>query len=389
MAADRIPVVVAAPPMRTGGTEQHLLYILPLLVQRGFDITAVLLEQGGALESPLREAGVTVVVPPFRSPRPIRTLIQSALVHRAVNRTGARIVHAYLSEPYLAAALAHLSPIGKASHLVHGRRSLAFYSDYHPIARLFERKAHRMSTALVGNSSAVASELVTEAGTADKVCVIHNGIPIAGSVSQAERLAARQIFGLSPDAFVMTLVANLHAYKGHSDLVATLGMIAPQLPQPWHMLLAGRDEGIREKLQSEINRLNIAGNVVFTGEWKGSRQPYAAADVGLLISHTEGFSNSLIEGMAAGLPMIATRVGGNIDAVDDGETGFLVAPKNPLELAEAILKLAHGPALRAQLGEASRQKALAQFSLEQCVNKYEAFWRGLAEGRSGLPSSWV
>jgi glycosyltransferase involved in cell wall biosynthesis len=385
---DSIPVVIAAPPMRTGGTEHHLLYVLPPLAKLGFDITAVLLEQGGALEGPLRDAGIRIVAPSFKSPRPIRTLMQAMLINRAVNASGAKIVHAFLSEPYLAATASHLWPFGGPAHLVHARRSLAFYSEKHRIAQFFERRAHRFSASLVGNSRAVAQELVHESDTPSKVLVIHNGIPIAARVTEAEKAAARLTFGLSPHAFTMTLVANLYPYKGHGDLIAALGLIADQMPQPWRLLLPGRDEGIRAGLQAEVNRLEIAGNVVFTGEWEGSREPYAAADVGLLVSHTEGFSNSLIEGMAAGLPMIATRVGGNTDAIDDGESGFLVAPRSPLELSQAILKLANDKSLRDRFGQAARRKALDQFSLDACVNHYAQFWRRLASTAPGTPVNW-
>ena len=364
--------------MRRGGTEQHLLHVLPALCARGFDVTAVLLDRGGALEEQLRRSPVKVITPRFSLPRPWRTLVQAMTLRRVAAKTGARIVHAYLSEPYLAAAAARCIPALKSPVLVYGRRSLAFYTGSHPLAQRAERWAHRMASTLVGNSSAVAAELVAESGGPAKVAIIHNGIPLAGPVLEPERMAAREKFGIAADELVLTLVANFHRYKGHLDLVEALGLAVDRMPPRWRLVLAGRDAGCRERLEARIGDLNLAANVLFIGEWPGSREPYAAADIGLLVSHTEGFSNSLIEGMAAGCAMIATSVGGNSDAIDHGRTGLLVPPKAPAELAGAILELAHDPQLRHRLARAARTEACDRFSLETCVDRYEALWRSLA-----------
>ncbi|MGL5115395.1 MAG: glycosyltransferase [Beijerinckiaceae bacterium] len=384
----RIPVVVAGPPMRTGGTEQHLLHILPALAQRGFDISIVLLEKGGALEPRLRAEPVEVIVSSIRTPRPLRTYQQARLIAAAVRRSEASVVHAFLSEPFLAAALASGIGVRPRPKLIHARRSLAFYAAQHPVVSAIERGLHRYADVLLGNSEAVARELRQESGAPQKVGMIHNGLPIGALANPEERDAARLAFGLPKDAFVITVVANLHPYKGHADLIRGLGMIHRLLPRPWRILMPGRDAGARETIQAEVSRLGLGENVVMPGEWPGSRQPYAAADIGVLASHTEGFSNSLIEGMAMGLPMIATRVGGNIDAVEHGISGLLVPPSSPAALAEALLGLAIDPARARALGEAARSSAIGRYSLEKCVDRYEALWRALATGRSGQPDEW-
>jgi glycosyltransferase involved in cell wall biosynthesis len=381
-------VVVAAPPMNVGGTERHLLHVLPALEARGFRITAVLLDAGGALEDALR-AGITAVrTPKRRLPRPLRTFAQARLLREAARNADAVLVHAFLSEPYIAAALARfLSGGGPA--LVYGRRSLAFYMKRQRLGQRAEIGAHRFATALVGNSAAVTAELVAEAGGPEKVCLIRNGVPLGREIAREERASARAKFGLPSDALVMALVANLHVYKGHADLIEALARVKDRLPVPWRVLLVGRDGGERARLVAQVAAAGLQENVLMPGEWPGSREPYAAADIGLLVSHTEGFSNSLIEGMAAGLPMIATTVGGNVEAIDDRKTGLLVEPRSPQALGEAILGLAHAPELRRRLGGAARQAALQRFSLEACVDAYEQLWRGIADGRGGPPSTWL
>jgi glycosyltransferase involved in cell wall biosynthesis len=389
MSDRRLSVVVVAPPMKVGGTEQHLLHVLPGLAKRGIDITVILLQSGGALEGTLRAGVPDVLAPSINLPRYLRTAQQGFAVWRAIRRVRPDVVHAFLSEPYLAAAGAQLLLGKHRPALVHGRRSLAFYTRRHPFVQRFEVAAHGMAAALVGNSTAVTDELQAEAGGPDKVCLITNGIPLGEAVAPEERIAARARFGLPPEALVLTQVANFHPYKGHGDLLNAVSTLQGRLHQPWRLLLPGRDAGEYEALRAMAVRLGLSENIVFPGEWPGSRQPYAAADIGVLASHTEGFSNSLIEGMAMGLPMIATRVGGNTDAIDDGDNGFLVAPSAPDELATAILTLAEMPDLRQRLGLAAREKALREFSLDSCIHRYERLWRNLASKTPGHPADWV
>ncbi len=389
MPDDRLSIVVAAPPMKIGGTEQHLLHVLPGLAKRGMDITVVLLESGGALEPALRSGVQRVIAPSINLPRPLRTVQQAFAIWRAARRIKADVIHAFLSEPYIAAAGARLLMGKQGPALVHGRRSLAFYSRKHRIGQRAEIASHSLASALVGNSTAVADELTVEAGGSVKVCLIPNGIPLGEMIMPEERTAARARFGIPPEALVLTQVANFHVYKGHADLLNAMAAIRDKLPDPWRLLLPGRDGGEQEALLAQIARLGLADHVILPGEWPGSRQPYAATDIGILASHTEGFSNSLIEGMAVGLPMVATRVGGNIDALDDGENGFLVEPESSEELASAILTLAEMPDLRQRLGLAARAKALQRFSLETCIDRYERLWRNLAEGAAGQPADWV
>ncbi|MBV8697006.1 MAG: glycosyltransferase, partial [Bradyrhizobium sp.] len=107
-----------------------------------------------------------------------------------------------------------------------------------------------------------------------------------------------------------------------------------------------------------------------------------ASDVAILASHQEGFSNAIIEGMQAGLPVIVTDVGGNAEAVASGETGLVVAPRDPDALAAAILRLASDGELRQRYGAAGRRRVAVHFSLEACVAAYEALYRGLLAGKT-------
>jgi glycosyltransferase involved in cell wall biosynthesis len=106
----------------------------------------------------------------------------------------------------------------------------------------------------------------------------------------------------------------------------------------------------------------------------------AAADIGVLSSHEEGFSNAVLEGMAAGLPMLVTDVGGNAEAVLDGEHGHVVPARDPSALAARLVALALDPAQRRRFGAAAKARAQDCFSVDACVSQYLQMYRKLLAG---------
>jgi glycosyltransferase involved in cell wall biosynthesis len=182
---------------------------------------------------------------------------------------------------------------------------------------------------------------------------------------------------------VLALIANLIPYKGHADLLHALALVKQRLPRDWTMLCVGRDDGIGGALAALARDLGLARHLRWLGPRDDVPALLAASDIGLLCSHQEGFANSILEGMAARLPMVVTDVGGNGEAVCDGETGLVVPPRDPARLAEAIVALARDPARRRAMGAAGRRRVAAEFSIEACVSAYERLYEGLiaAPGR--------
>ncbi len=143
------------------------------------------------------------------------------------------------------------------------------------------------------------------------------------------------------------------------------------------MLCVGRDDGLGPTLAELARGLRLDGNIRLLGSRADIPALLASADIGILCSHEEGFSNAILEGMAAGLPMVVTDVGGNAEAVVDQETGFVVPAHDPAALGAAILALASNAELRKKLGKAARRRVETHFSLEQCVERYDALYRDL------------
>jgi glycosyltransferase involved in cell wall biosynthesis len=142
------------------------------------------------------------------------------------------------------------------------------------------------------------------------------------------------------------------------------------LPSNWRILVAGRDHGIRADLEALAAARGISHRIQFLGEYSDIPGLLAAADFGLLTSREEGFSNVILEGMAAGLAMIVTNVGGNAEAVVHGETGFVVRPRDPTAISDAIVTLARDPEARKRFGAAGRKRVEEEFSIDKCVKAH-------------------
>jgi glycosyltransferase involved in cell wall biosynthesis len=245
------------------------------------------------------------------------------------------------------------------------RRSLASYQRNWPTVARFERLLHRRMDMVVGNSRAVVNELRCEGIPDAKLRLIYNGIEMLQSGPSREE--ARRSLGLDGDNLIGVVVANLIHYKGHHELIEGIALAAGQMPQQCRILLAGRDQGLAAELQTLARKRGVGDMIWVLGQRADVAPLFAAADFGLLTSREEGFSNVVLEGMAAELPMIVTAVGGNPEAVVDGQTGLIVPPRDPKAIAEAILRLSRDADLRRRLGEAGQKRVRAEFSIERCV----------------------
>lgn len=368
-------VLVVTARLDIGGTEQHLLRVLPLLRREGLDVSLYVLERGGKLEETMVQGGVSVSGPVRRMPRHLHALSTAMHLRRHVQHLRPGILHVYLSEPYLVGSLA---AFGQPLHRIMSRRSLNVYQRKRPILAWLERRLHAGSVALLGNSSAVVADLLGECGDGRRVGLIRNGLAMPAAIDADQRLKAREQLQLPADSMVFAVNANLIPYKGHRDLFEALGRISDRLPPAWHLMLIGRDQGLGEDLRRMAQDRGFADHVIWLGERRDAQELLAAADILVLPSHEEGFSNSLIEAMGRGLPVIATSVGGNVDAVTHDATGLLVPPRDPVALGGAMLRLSQDTALRHRLGAAARARVLADFTIEDCVRRYLNLYAGAA-----------
>lgn len=372
--------------LNVGGSERHLASVAPALLARGWRVSVFSLSGDGPLRAELENRGVIVL----RSPIP-RGQERASIVARvarfavaalallvAMLRRRPGIVHLFLPAAYITGA--PLARLARIPIRVMSRRSLNNYQDGVRFFRFIERKLHPGMTAVLGNSLAVVQQLSAEGVSKQRLGLIYNGLLESQNSAPIDRVVEREKLELAAETLTLVIVANLIPYKGHADLIQALALASGRMPPDWRLMIAGRDDGIRSELQRQIDSASLAGHIRFLGARHDIPALYAAADIGLLVSHQEGFSNAVIEGMAAALPMIVTDVGGNAEAVSDGETGLVVPARNPERLASAIVRLANDPELRRAFGEAGRRRVQAHFSFVGCVDRYDLLYRGLLRG---------
>src|SRR5262245_49229677 len=383
MTAERRLLVVAE-SLVVGGTETHLIRLLVPLASRGWNIAVFCLSERGSRANQLEAAGISVFsrarprkAKSFKARNPVTVVAAANRLFWLMRRWHPHIVHFYLPGPYLVGT--PLAVAAGAPIKIMSRRSLSHYHKHHPFLGRLERLFHRVMDAIVGNSQAVVNDLIGEGVPRDKIHLIYNGITIP--LDPPDRSEARKAIGLEQKVLVGVVIANLIPYKGHLDLVEGLAAVSQWLPLGWRMLCVGRDEGIQGKLAGLAEAYGIKENIQFLGERTDTATLLAMADFCVLSSWEEGFSNVVLEAMAAGLPIVVTKVGGNPEAVIDQEAGLVVPPRDPKALGDAILRLAQDPDLRERLGAAAKRRVKQEFSLENCVESHNRLYEELMSRR--------
>ena len=268
--------------------------------------------------------------------------------------------------------------------MIASRRSLV--DCYRPNGRLAafaDVIATRTADFVLGNSQAIIQEVINlDRVPALKTQVIYNGVDTE-RFSASNKPGLRRQFGWSDEHIVFGMVANFAYYKRHVDLVRAAALIHASIPHA-RFLMVGEDRGEMPTVRKAIAE---AGLEPFTSIVPGTKTPemaFATMDVYVCTSETEGFSNVLLEAMATGLPVIATDVGGNREAVAEGVNGKLVPAHAPAIIAQVALELTGSPERMRQFSLSSRSRAEELFSLKKMVQAHEDLYMELVSQKKIL-----
>lgn len=231
-------------------------------------------------------------------------------------------------------------------------------------------------------SRKVRDELVAQCSLdAARVRVVPNGVDWACFQGGRPRGEVRRDLGLPEAAPVVGLVARLeHWGKGHRELFAALAQLAPEHPCHALMVGGGRREPEVRQLAADLGLQEV---VHFLGNRRDIPDLLHALDIFVLPSHSEGVSLALLEAMAAGLPVIASAVGGLPEVVTDGENGLLIPPQDPEALARALERLLSDPAWAKKLGENARKHVKENFSLDRLGREINEIYAELVAEKFG------
>jgi len=203
--------------------------------------------------------------------------------------------------------------------------------------------------------------------------LIRNGIDVARySAAAASRDAWRADNGFSSEDLLFLCVARFYLQKNHKTLLEAFASGPARIPNA-KLVLAG-DGGLRDEIGRQVRDLGIAGKVHFLGRRADIPEVLAACDVFALASLWEGNPLSVMEAMAAGLPVVVTAVGGVPELVASETQGILVPPGDPQALSTALLRLATDPAMRRAMGLAAAKRAQSEFDDRNMVEAYESLY---------------
>jgi L-malate glycosyltransferase len=326
------------------------------------------LDDLGALGEGLRQEGFPVCVLGRRPGVDWRCVARLASFMR---RERVDLLHAHQTTPFAYCLMARLLyPRPPLLFTEHGRH---FPDRPHRKRMIANQVLLQKRDRVVGVGQAVRRALIANEGIpAERVSVIYNGIDLAPFAELDDGEAVRRELGLRPDALVLLYVARLDPIKDHATALRTFERVLPEIPDA-RLVLVG--EGAqRAEIEQWIGERNLAGHVLLLGLRHDVARLLGAADLLLLTSLSEGIPLAILEAMAAGVPVVSTRVGGVEEVVENGRTGLLAPARDDTALAQHILRLANDRGFREPLTRAARERVRECFSEDMMTRSYSELY---------------
>ena len=370
--AEPIKIFHLVGSLEVGGTEKGILLTVPRLSRDRFLSVVCSITARMPLQSELESQGIRTYTLGIDSRWDIR-LVGRLL--KLLRKERPDVLHSYLFHANMVSRV--VGRLARVPIILNSERSVNQDGGF----RMFvNHRTHRLATAVETNSEAGKSYVLRRLGAdPSKVFLVHQGVDTLNSVSQ-DASGVRRALGLDPEALVVGFVGRLHPVKGLSYCVRAFSTVVRELPEARLVLVGDGPE--RAQLERLCDVEGVFDRVLFLGQRPDVAQIMSAMDVLVLPSLAEGLSRVVLEAMAMGKPVVATRVGGQSEAVVDGATGLLVLPAEPGALAQALLKVLSDRTVARQMGAEGRARVESWFSVDHAVSRYEQLYPSLlASGR--------
>jgi glycosyltransferase involved in cell wall biosynthesis len=350
-----MPMAIVMPSFDPGGTERQMIELVHRLDRRRWQVHIACFRRTGSWLARVAELA-PIVEFPVRSFRRPSLIVQMRAFARWCRALGVVVVHTTDLPSNMfglpAAALAGVpARIGNRREINPGRP---------PLALALQRAAYSCAHRIVTNCRAGADRLAYEGVPARKVSVIPNGV-VLDSVCERSRAPRRVI-----------VVANLRPEKGHDVLLRAAAQVVQKFPDARFDIVGGGP--LAAALETLTSELGLRRHVAFHGHCEDVASRLAAADLCVVPSWSEAFPNAVLEAMAAGLPVIASAVGGVLEIVRDDETGLLVRPGDVDMLATRICRVMADAVLARSLGAAGRAQVGTAYSFDRMAAEFEAVY---------------
>lgn len=379
-----------------GGTERQVMNLAKMLDRSRFELRFGCLKRWGHFLDEIDQHQIPLSEYSIDSLYNAGTVRQQLRLAGDLRRQRTQIVHSYNFYANVFAI--------PAAKLAGVPVTIASIRDAGIYLTLAQKRVQRFvvgfADCILVNAESIRQWLVEQKCNPEKIRVIRNGIDLSRFTLKKNDTALHQELGLPADAPLVMMLSRLNPQKGVEYFLEAAAVVARHCPAA-HFVIVGdgyvRRDGViqsdttyQQVLQQSVLRLGLGGRVSFTGFRPDVPEVLSEAAVSVLPSLSEGLSNTLLESMAAGVPVVATKVGGNPEVIQDGIGGYLVPPRDSSALAEAICAILKNRDLARNLGREARQRVVERFSLERMVRETQDLYVQLLERkRRGYSASQV
>jgi glycosyltransferase involved in cell wall biosynthesis len=367
---DRLPhvlLVVDQFPRALGGGERIVLKLAALLPQYGYRVSILTFaahpESVGLITPPC-----PIYLLPLQRTYDLAALRAALDLRRFLKDQQIRIVQTFFESSDLWAGC--VTKTMSSAKLIWSRRDMGILrvGKHHQAYRFMAR----MPDKVFAVSDLVRKHGIEVDGIAPgRIQTIYNGLDLAD-------WSASSPHAIPQDASHITTAGNIRRVKGHDVFIRAAASIATRFPKATFSI-AGEvlEPDYFAELQLLVRDLGLTDRFCFAGGVSNLPEHLASAGIFVLPSRSEGFSNAIVEAMGAGLPVVATNVGGNAEAVLHGVTGFIVPPEDPAALAAAILQLLSDQSRAKQMGAAGKERVAEKFTTEAMMHSITSVYRDL------------
>jgi glycosyltransferase involved in cell wall biosynthesis len=307
------------------------------------------------------------------APRTEMDLTAAWRFSRVIKRLAPDVIHAHdphgVAMASLALSLGSSTAQGRAPRLVASRRV-----DFHLKGNSFSRWKYRQVDAFIAASEAIRQTLVADGVPAERAVTVHEGIDVDHVVA-APPVNVHEAFWLPHQAPVVGNVAALVPHKGQRYLVDAAHLVVQTVPDARFIIL-GEGE-LREHLEKQVHEHHLEKHVLLPGFRTDVLGCIKGFDLFVMSSVTEGLGTSLLDAMACGRPIVATRAGGIPEIVEDGVNGALVPPRDAASLAAAIVRALKDEGWRRRMGDAGLARVRERFTVDRMVSETAAVYKYL------------
>jgi glycosyltransferase involved in cell wall biosynthesis len=362
-----------------GGAERMLLNTIRLLPPDHFRCSLITFKIDESLEL-FKDLPCPCQILPLRNTYDWNALQTALKIRNFIRREKVQIVHTFHETSDLWAGL--IAKMSAPLSLVSSRRDMGILrSGKH-------RVGYRLMNSRFDLVLAVSEEvrrfcIETDHLSPDKVMTLWNGLELERVPARNGTGSLRSILGVDISSPIVATVGHVRPVKGIDVLVETAGIVSGKFPKTIFLIIGRNPESsYSRQLAARIEELGIQANVRFFGESEEIGSLLNMCDLFFLPSRSEGFSNALIEAMACGLPCVATRVGGNAEAVEEGQSGYLVDNEDAIAAADRIARLLGNPVAAKAMGQAGREIVEKKFTANAMITRLTQHYERLVSART-------